>query len=105
MEEKIEYKDLVNMKDRIEQLPNSYQIEIGKIFNKNKVRIDENRNGLFINLSEVKKEILIELENFLRYVDEQEKHLKIIESLKTNLKADYFGLEGENNTIVETMGI
>jgi GTP-dependent phosphoenolpyruvate carboxykinase len=105
MEKKIEYKDLVNMKDRIEQLPNSYQIEIGKIFNKNKVRIDENRNGLFINLSEVKKEILIELENFLRYVDEQEKHLKIIESLKTNLKADYFGLEEENNSIVETMGI
>ena len=28
--------------------------------------------------SQVKKEILIELENFLRYVDEQEKHLKII---------------------------
>jgi hypothetical protein len=82
--------DLVRIKDSIEALPHGYQVEVGRIMCKNKVRMDENRNGIFVNLSDVPGEVIAELADFLGYVDLQESHLRVIESAKNDLKVEFF---------------
>ena len=57
--------DLKDLKDKIELLSKSYQIEIGRLLKKNNIIINENKNGVFINLSSVEQNIITELKNFL----------------------------------------
>ena len=40
--------EIRELKDNIELLSKSYQIEIGRLFLSNNIQIDENKNGIFI---------------------------------------------------------
>ena len=39
--------EIRELKDNIELLSKSYQIEIGRLFLSNNIQIDENKNGIF----------------------------------------------------------
>lgn len=82
--------DLVILKDKIENLPKMYHIEIGKILNKHNIHLNENQNGIFINLSILSKEIIDKIIEYIRYIELQEKILNIDESEKEVLKDIYF---------------
>ena len=46
--------NIQDMKERIENMPKHYQIEIGKILvGQHKITHNENQNGIFINLSNI----------------------------------------------------
>lgn len=80
-----------NIKNEIEKMEIYYQIQVLKIFNENKnIKINENKSGIFINLSLLKSDILCELENFISYVKEQTKSLITIENEKEQYKNTYF---------------
>jgi hypothetical protein len=93
--------DLLKMKDTIENKNKEHQIEILRILIENKVMINENNNGIFVNLSNVKKEIIDKINNYLVYVHDQENSLDKIETVKEEYKNIFFNndLCKDNKTI------
>jgi len=82
---------LNNLKERIEIMQKYHQIEILRILNKHKnIKFNENKNGTFINLTELPEHILTELEKYINYVEEQQKHLKIVEVEKETIEQTFF---------------
>ena len=75
--------DLNCLKEKIELLSKFHQIEILKILKKDDIcTLNENKNGIFINLTNIKKETILELETYLEYVKKQEQQLNDIEKTK-----------------------
>tara|TARA_B100000035_G_C20577132_1_gene369440 strand:+ start:162 stop:458 length:297 start_codon:yes stop_codon:yes gene_type:complete len=88
---------LIKLKEQIEMLSNFHQIEILKIFKKyDDVILNENKNGIFINMSHINVNIINEIEEYLSYVKTQESHIKIIENEKKKLSDKYFQTSKEN---------
>jgi len=82
---------LSTLKDQIENMPKYHQIEILKILNKNEnINKNENKNGTFINLTELKAEIIQQLQDYTNYVLEQQSQLNEIEQEKQNLEKTFF---------------
>lgn len=88
---------LIKLKEQIEILSNFHQIEILKIFKKyDDVILNENKNGIFINMSHISDNIINEIQEYLSYVKTQESHIKIIENEKKKLSDKYFQTSKEN---------
>ena len=86
-------RNIVQIRDKIESMSKNYQIEMGRILLDNQININENQNGLFINLSDVNEEVMKKMQEFLEYVDLQETHLNVIETAKEGLKDTFFKSE------------
>ena len=83
-------KNILQIRDKIESMSKTYQIEVGRILLENQIHINENQNGLFINLSDVPEDVMNKMQEFLEYVDLQETHLNVIETAKEGLKDTFF---------------
>jgi hypothetical protein len=79
-----------NLKDKIENLPKIYHVEIGKLLNNYNIHLNENQNGIFVNLSTLSQDIIDKLNEYVHYIELQEKILKIDETEKKELKDIYF---------------
>lgn len=76
------------LKSKIESMDKHVQIEILRIMKKNpSVKLNENKSGVFINLSFLPNETLQELEAYLNYVDMQQDTLQETETQKEKFKA------------------
>jgi len=85
------FMNISEMKDRIENMPRNYHIEIARILvNQYNISYDENQNGLFINLSQLNTDIHKKIEKFINYVDLQEQQLRADENEKDGLKDIFF---------------
>lgn len=82
--------DLKQVKDRIEALNQHHQIQILKIITQNNVVHTENKNGAFINLTNVDDAVIYKITEYLSYVDEQEIQLNEVENQKTELTKQFF---------------
>lgn len=85
---------LMNLKDGIENMPAIHQIEILRILHKKHTQLNENKNGVFVNISKLNDATLQELEHYMKYVIQQEKQLSEFETQKEFLAKEYF----ENKT-------
>ena len=92
--------ELEAIKGKIESLSKDHQIEILKIMKKNpKVIINENKNGVFINLSFLPETVLADIREYLNFIHDQEDVLMSLETQKNQFKHDYFMDEdGEENS-------
>ena len=80
-----------NMKTRIEAMTKNHQIEILKILKKNPAaKINENKSGIFVNLSLLPTHTLEELDFYLNYVHDQENTLQELESQKKEFQDTFF---------------
>lgn len=83
--------ELNYIRDSIENMNKFNQIEVLRILNKHKdIILNENKYGIHINLSELKREILEELQVYIKYVNTQELNLNKIEKEKECYKNIYF---------------
>jgi hypothetical protein len=83
--------NLTGLKERIESMEKYHQIEILRILNGfNDIKTNENNNGTFVNLSELPKNVITELEKYTKYVDEQQIQLKIGENKKETIEQNFF---------------
>jgi len=82
--------DLKQIKDRVEALNQHHQIQILKIITQHNVDLTENKNGSFVNLTNVDDAVISKITDYLSYVDEQETQLKEIENQKTELTKQFF---------------
>ena len=83
--------ELNYIRDSIENMNKFNQIEVLRILNNHKdVTINENKYGIHINLSELKKDILDEISSYIKYVNTQEVTLHQVEKEKEDYKNTYF---------------
>ena len=79
------------LKERIECLSKHHQIEVLRLLSKNpSIKMNENNNGVFINLTEQDDIVMKQLEEFLNYVDIQQKHLHNIEDKQDQIEQEFF---------------
>ena len=88
--EKYNDEELQNLKDKIEKLSRENHIEIFKILKENEVTFSENKNGIFINISELDKAIIDKLVDYVEYYYSQEHILNKAEKEKEKYKQNYF---------------
>jgi hypothetical protein len=83
--------ELNYLRESIENMNKFNQVEVLRIFNKHKdVMLNENKYGIHINLSELKKDVLDELSMYVKYVNTQESTLNKIEQQKEDYRNTYF---------------
>ena len=86
------------IRDKIEKLDKNNHIDILRLLVKNDVFINENKNGVFINLTDLSNDIINDMEKYINYVSEQKIDLDYIENQKDVLENKYFKDNKELNT-------
>ncbi len=82
---------LKNMKENIEKMSKVHQVAILGIFSKNdKIVLNENKSGIFINLSVVPESVIDEVIKYIEYVSKQESQLNSGEKEKERYKQTFF---------------
>ncbi len=90
--------ELNYIRDSIENMNKFNQIEVLRILNNHKdVTINENKYGIHINLSDLKKEMIDELNDYINYVNTQEVTLHQVEKEKESYKNTYFTKDIKDN--------
>jgi hypothetical protein len=83
--------ELNYLRESIQNMNKFNQVEILRILHKYKdVILNENKNGIHINMSELRKEILDELSVYIKYVNTQESNLNVVEKEKQDYRNAYF---------------
>jgi len=82
---------LDRIKNTIEKMNKTQHIEILRIFKQTPhIKLNENRNGIYINLSYLPQESIDKLNQYIDYVNEQEQNLEKMESQKEEYKSTFF---------------
>jgi len=83
--------ELDYIRESIENMNKFNQVEVLRILNSfSEVTLNENKYGVHVNLSELKKEIIAELNKYIIYVNTQEKALNSVEQKKEDYRNTYF---------------
>jgi hypothetical protein len=91
--------ELNYIRETIENMNKFNQIEVLRILNKySDVTLNENKYGIHINLSELRKEILDEINIYIKYVNTQEIALNKVEKQKEDYKNTYFSKDIKDNS-------
>lgn len=89
---------LEQLKTTIEKLAKGHQLEMLKILNScPDVKLNENKSGVYVNLSFLPETTTKKLFVYLEYIQEQEKMLLLAESKKEHYVKAYFEGESEKN--------
>jgi len=82
---------LESLKTQIEKLEKEQQMEILKILHNNQeVKLNENKSGVYINLSFLPSSAINDVKKHLDYIKDQEQSLKLAESQKQKFAKTYF---------------
>ena len=97
MEKKIDINKLKLLKETIENMDAVHHPKILEILKANNIHISSNRNGCFINMNHFTEDILSLLNNFINYINIQEKTLGAVENAKKNIEDEYFNNNKKDN--------
>ncbi len=92
--------NLIYIREKLQKLSKFHQIEVFKILKKHNVKYTENRNGIFVNMNELKSPILTLLNEYLTYVETQQDHLEYIEKKKEQYKQSFFNPNKDNKSTI-----
>lgn len=85
------YMSIVELKDKIDRMNKSQHVELARILiHEHKVTYDENKNGIFINMTELTPSILTHIKKFLQYIELQEESISHVEREMNGLKDTFF---------------
>ena len=80
-----------SVKTKIELMSKNHQVEVLRLLkNIKEVSVNENKNGSFINLTELSDDTIEILENYIQYVEKQENQLKDAENEKERIQNVFF---------------
>jgi hypothetical protein len=97
--------DLEDVKKTIETFNKSHQIEVLRIIQQCSASIiNENKNGIYINMTFLKSQTIERIREYIAYVQDQEKMLKPMESQKEDFKNTFF-IEKEVNPLLQSRGV
>ena len=86
----IDSNDLIKLCKIVDSLENSHHIEIAKILKTNNVYLNENSNGIFVNLNKISFDVYNSICNYIDFIKKQENDINKDEKLKRNLQTTYF---------------
>jgi hypothetical protein len=86
---------LETMKKKIESMNKFHQVEILKILSKNLCKINENKSGVYINLSFLPPDTIKQLNEYINYTKDQQESLNTMEYQKEDYKNTFF-IEKDN---------
>ena len=72
--------------ENINKMSKQHHIEIFKIILNNSVNYTENNNGIFINYNDLSPECVSDIENYIKYILENNINIKEYEEKKKELK-------------------
>jgi len=81
---------LDNLKNKIESMSKYHQIEILKILSNNLCKLNENKSGVYVNLSFLPDKTIDELKQYVEYAEHQEESLITMEYQKEEFKNAFF---------------
>jgi hypothetical protein len=88
---KMETQSLEELKSCIEKMTKPQQLEVLKILHANQdVKLNENKSGVYVNLSFLPENVLLRMRSYLSYIKDQESTLTKMESQKADFKHTYF---------------
>jgi hypothetical protein len=91
--------ELNYIRETIENMNKFNQIEVLRILSRHsQVILNENKYGIHINLSELNKNIINELNIYIKYVNTQELTLNSIEQQKEDYRNTYFTKDIKDNS-------
>lgn len=88
--EPVNYEVLETYKKKIESMDKFSQLEVLKLLTSDKCKINENKSGVFVNLSFLDKHTINKLANYIRYQEEQEENFKTVEFQKMEYQTSLF---------------
>jgi len=92
--------DIEELKDRIEEMTKYHQVEILRIFvNAGEASVNENKNGTFVNLTEVSDNTIKLIDQYVKYVDEQVQELNETENEKSHIQETFFKEDKDNRKV------
>ena len=92
--------DLEDVKKTIESFNKNHQIEVLRIIQQCPTSIiNENKNGIYINMTFLKNQTIERIREYIVYVQDQEKMLKPMECQKEDFKNTFF-IEKEVNPLL-----
>ena len=94
----IDVNKLKYIRDKIEGLDKNNHIDILRLLMKKDIFINENKNGIFINLTDLSNEVIEDIEKYINYINEQNIHFEYIEKQKHQLESKFFKDNKELNT-------
>ena len=82
---------LIMLKDKIERMTKTQQFDILRILKKNQtIKLNENKSGIFVNISFLPNETIEEIEKYVKYISDQESELNMLENQKQEFKNTFF---------------
>jgi acyl carrier protein len=94
--------ELNNIREKIESMPKFNQIEVLRILSGYKnITLNENKYGVLINMTDLKKEVIEKLKEYISYVNTQESNLNELESRIQEYKNIYFVKDNKDKNIKE----
>jgi len=96
---------LETLKSKIEVMSKYHQTEILRILSKRLCKLNENKSGVFVNLSFLPDDLLDELTKYIDYVDDQSETFATAEYQKNEFKSSFFveKEDKDNSTIHHTL--
>lgn len=95
--------ELNTIREKIESMPKINQVEILRLLSKNEsITLNENKYGIFINLSDIPFDMIQSLKNYIDYVNAQENNLNKLEKQKEDFKNIYFTKDNKDNVTIKS---
>uniref|UniRef100_A0A6C0CR04 NET domain-containing protein n=1 Tax=viral metagenome TaxID=1070528 RepID=A0A6C0CR04_9ZZZZ len=81
---------LTELKKKIESMDKEHHVKILEIIQDNKITYSENKNGIFINLNNMKPDVIEKIKDYINYTNCQETNLQNMETKKKELEKQFF---------------
>jgi len=82
--------NLDTLKKTIEKMCKIHQVKILNILSKHSCKLNENKSGVYVNMSFLTQEVLDEINEYIGYVAEQEESFNTAEYQKEEYKNSFF---------------
>jgi hypothetical protein len=93
--------ELEDIKNKIESMDKIHHIEILKILkNSASVKLNENKSGIFVNLSFLHPHTLDEIKKYIHYINVQETSISHLETQCDNFKNTFFIDKEDKDNII-----
>jgi hypothetical protein len=90
---------LEGLKTSIEKMNKHHQIEILRILSKHLCKLNENKSGVYVNLTYINDDVIVELQKYVAYTKEQEETLTLTEYQKAEFKTALFNDKEDKDNI------
>ena len=93
------------LKEKMECLNSTQQLDLVRILLKNNIKFSENSNGVFINLTHLTDTEIEKITKYITYISDQEANLSTIENMKKEYKKNFFMDNKESNESVSEQAL